>query len=118
MVELGSDVFLGRLDQAIVALQIGIVLVHQAAGRFSLPDPFPERGQVGDRFRIQQGLHDGTIGMATHDDVENLQDRHHVFDRGRAAALHRTLRRHHVASVSENKELAVIGLCEEGGVDS
>jgi len=31
MIQLGSDVFLRRLDQAIGTLEIGIVLMHQAA---------------------------------------------------------------------------------------
>lgn len=38
MVELGSDVFLGCLDQVVVALKFGIVLMHDAAGGFGLPD--------------------------------------------------------------------------------
>lgn len=94
------------------------MLKHDAACGFGLPDPFSESGQVGDSLRIQQGLHDGTIGVTADNDVGNFQYGHRVFDSGGTAALHRAIGRHHVADVSNNKELAWIGLRKKSGVDS
>ena len=56
MVELGSYVFLRRLDQAIAALEIGIVLMHQAAGGFGLPDPLLDGRQVMNVLWMSGGL--------------------------------------------------------------
>lgn len=111
--QLGSDIFLGRLDHAVVASEFGIVLMHDTAGGFGLPDSFPESGQVGDCPWIQQSLHDSTMGVAADNDAGNFQYGHRVFDSGSAAALHGAIRRHHVAGVSKNKELAGIGLRKE-----
>jgi len=46
MVELGSYVFLRRLNQPVAALEIGIVLMHQAACGFGLPNPLLDGRQV------------------------------------------------------------------------
>ena len=39
LIELGSDIFLSRLDRAITALEPGIALVHPSACGFGLLDP-------------------------------------------------------------------------------
>lgn len=118
MVELGSYVFLRRLDQAISALEIGIVLMHHAARGFALPQPLLDGRQGVNVLRMQESPHDAAIGMAADDDVGNLQDSHRLFDGRRAPALHRAIGWYHVTGVSENEELAGICLRQEGGIDS
>ena len=101
MIELGSDIFLGGLDQASVAFEIRIVLAHEAAGRFGLSDPFLDGRQVMHLFRMQQRFHDAAIGMAAHNDMGNFEDRHRILDGRRAPALHRSIGRDHVAGIPE-----------------
>ena len=40
VIQLGTDIFLCRFDEAIVAFESNMVLAHQASGGFGLSHPF------------------------------------------------------------------------------
>ena len=58
MIQLGSDILLGCLNQASLSLEVRVVFSHEAAGRFCLPDLFFNSGKNRTRLRDAR-LHDG-----------------------------------------------------------
>ena len=63
-----------------------------------------QAGAGGDR------LHGAAVGVAANDDVAHVQGRHGKFHRGADAARLRPVRRHDVARVADDEELARLAL--------
>ena len=80
--------------------------------------PFLDGRQVLYLFRVQKGFHDTAIGMAADNDVRDFQYRHRVLDGRGTAALHGPIGRDQVSGISQNEQLARLGLGHECRIDA
>lgn len=58
---------------------------------FGLQQPGFDRGQVLDFGGLQDGFHNGAVGMPADDQVLDAEDGHCVLDRGRAPSHNRSV---------------------------
>ncbi len=90
-------------------MQSGAILLNHVARHIRMFHPGRYRRHVLHPIRMLQGFHRTAIGVSTDDDVTDLEHLHCVLDGSHHTAHVLRVRRHDVADVAIDKQLARLG---------
>ncbi|SPO56150.1 protein of unknown function [Pseudomonas sp. JV551A1] len=110
--QLRDDVFAHHGSDFAGLIHVTTGLIYDL-GRVGVPQPTGHGGHVIQALACGNGGHRTTVGVAADHDVCNVKSSDRVFDRGRNATWLWPIRRHDIAGVADDKQIAGLALGDQ-----
>ena len=119
MLHLNQHVLFDRRGQPrAIAGQMSVVLFDDPCSCVGMAQPGLDRVEAVRLFRMQDRLHGSTVGMATDDDIPDVQDTDRIFNGGSLSSVHDPVSRNDVAGVAQDEQLPRICLRQQAWIDA
>ena len=118
IINLAKNVFLYGSHHAIWPRKSWVLVMNNLPGTVGVVQPVIHAYEVFFTRRVHQYVHRSAMRMSANNNVFNSKSRNSEFNRGGLATADGTERRNDITCVSNNQEIAGIGVGDEIGIDT